>query len=158
MVDSFTGKAYKQAFTIKDGVYTLKNTREEVFAEWCTAAEREQLDAMRSNYAAMSVELDKTKELLSKHEDEPQKMETLNAEAYASIKESEGYAELLKDHFDLSVEDLTAKLDGILLDYAKQGKINFAAKDAQSKPKVGAKIFPNFAKGNGGRYGTMFSK
>jgi len=158
MQDMFTGKAYKQSYTIKDGVYTLKNTREEVFAEWCTASEREQLDAMRSNYAAMSVELDKAKEKISKFEAEPQKMDVLNAEAYADIKESEGYVELLKDHFDLSVEDLTAKLDGILLDYAKQGKINFAAKDKPGESKVGAKIFPLFANGKGGRYGTLFSK
>lgn len=158
MTDIFQGVSYRQSWTFKDGNYALKGERVPVYAEWVTEEERNQLDTMRSNYATLSIELDKTKELLSKHEAEPQKMETLNAEAYASIKESKGYAELLEDHFDLSVEDLTAKLDGILLDYAKQGKINFAAKDAQSKSKVGAKIFPNFAKGNGGRYGTLFSK
>ena len=156
MHDLISGKSYKQAWNLKDGEYILKGERVEVTAEYLTDEEREQLDAMRSSYASLTVELDKANEMVSKFEAEPEKVEILEKECYAGIKETEDYAALVADHFDLSKEDLTAKLDGILLDYAKQGKLNYA-QDEQSKQKVGSKTFPLFANNKGGRYGKLFS-
>lgn len=128
MQDMWSGKAYKQAFTIKDGVYSLKNDREEVFAEWVTASEREQLDSIRSNYATMSAELAKVQEKLSKYEAEPKKMEVLADEAYSKVAETEEFIELKKqeNHFDLSVDEVVEKADQILLNAAKSGKIDFS--------------------------------
>ena len=146
MVDIFGSKAYKQSYTIKDGVYTLKGEREEVFAEWCTASEREQLDSIRSNYAAMSAELTKVQETLSKYEAEPDKMKILESEDYKQIAETTEFVELKKpeSHFDLSVEDVKLKADAILLAAAKAGKVEFAKVEPEEKPAVGSKPLVGF--------------
>ena len=141
MQDMWTGKAYKQSFTVKDGVYTLKNEREEVFAEWLTASERDQLDAIRSNYASMSAELTSAKELISKYEAEPQKLELLNSKDYEQVAETAEFAELKKKetYFDLSIEDVKAKADEILLAAAKAGKVEFAKVDSTQERSASSK-------------------
>lgn len=159
MQDAWSGKAYKQSYTVKDGVYSLKNEREEVFSEWLTASEREQLDSIRSNYAAMSAELNSVKETLGKYEAEPQKMELLESKDYAQVVHTAEFEELMKKetHFDLSIEDVKAKADEILLNAAKAGKVEFAKVEkpeqkitVSSKPLVG---FNNTKK----RYGSLLS-
>ena len=157
MQDVYSGRAYRQTWTLKDGAYSLKNEREEVFSEWMTAAEREQFDKMRSSYAALSDEVEECKSKLSKYEAEPDKKAILESDDYAQIVETKEYSELLEDHFDISTEELSAKLDSILLSYVKEhSKENLAAK----KPEVnaGVKLFPNLGSGKVGRYGGLFSK
>ena len=148
MQDIWTGKAYKQSFTVKDGVYSLKNEREEVFAEWLTASEREQLDSIRSNYAAMSAELTTAKETIAKHEAEPQKMELLQSEAYKQVAETAEFSKLMKKeaHFDLSIEDVRAKADEILLNAAKAGKVEFAKVEQPTAPSKPLMPFSNAKK------------
>lgn len=159
MMGCYGGKAYKQSWCLKDGNYTLKGEREEVFSEWMTAEEKEKLNTMRSNYSALSAEVDGIKEKLSKYESEPEKMSILQKDEYEMISETKEYNELLSDHFDVSKEDLSAKLDSILLSYVKEHskKANLAVKD--NKPKeVGMKAFPTTTSGTAGRYGGIFSK
>lgn len=141
MQDIWTGKAYKQSFTVKDGVYSLKNEREEVFAEWLTASEREQLDSIRSNYAVMSAELTTVKETVAKYEAEPDKMALLESDDYKQVVETQEFAELMKkeSHFNLSIEDVKAKADEILLAAAKAGKVEFAKVEPKNEESVGSK-------------------
>lgn len=148
MQDIWTGKAYKQSFTVKDGVYSLKNEREEVFAEWLTASEREQLDSIRSNYAAMSAELTTAKETIAKYEAEPQKMELLQSEAYKQVAETAEFSKLMEKeaHFDLSIEDVRSKADEILLNAAKAGKVEFAKVEQPTAPSKPLMPFGNVKK------------
>ena len=158
MQDAYTGKAFKQSWNIKDGNYSLKSERTEVYAEWVTATERDQLDSMRTNYAALSEELDNVKEQLAKHQAEPEKMEILQADEYSQIAETDEYKELLDNHFDITKEDLSAKLDSILLAQVKANakKVDLSAK----QPAVsGVKLFPTGDDETGnGRYGNMFAE
>lgn len=142
-------KSYRQSYKCKKDTFSLVGDRVEVFAQYLTADEIQKLDDMRQNYAAIS-------EKLSKYEAEPEKMEILNSKDYEAVSETADFTELAQNHFDMSVEDVRAKADEILLAYAKVGGLNFAAKD-ESANKVGSKtIFGR--KTNAGRYGKIFSK
>ncbi len=158
MVDMFGSKAYKQGFTIKDGVYALKNEREEVFAEWLTASEREQLDSIRSNYASMEEKLGEAAKELELYKAEPEKVELLNSADYDSIKDSAEFAEIAKrdNYFSLTKEELETKLDGMMAEFAKK-----QSREAKKNEKstVGEKRFGFGTPDSGsGRYGGIFEK
>ena len=157
MSQAYGGHSYKQTWSIKDGSYTLKGDREEVFSEWMTAAERDQLNSMRTNYSALSAEVDGYKEKLEKFESEPDKMTILRADEYSQIAETEEYCALLSNHFDVSKEELTSKLDSILLSYVKShSKENRSNLSAGNSSTPGMKLFPNSGGNLTGRYGGMF--
>ena len=120
--------------------------REERFAMMLSASEKAQVESMRSNYAEIS-------EKLAKYEAEPSKMEVLNSEEYSQVAETEAFAALVNDHFDLSVDDVKAKADEILLNYAKTHALKFS----EDETKVARKQFQAVPK-KSGRYGDLFSR
>ena len=131
MLGIFNGRAYRQSWKVRNGVYSLVGDRVYVKKTYVTADEEAELDKIRSNYAAVS-------EKLAKYESEPEKMEILDSEDYANISGQKDFEELKKqeNHFDLSVEDVKSKADAMLLEYAKKGKLNFATvehKDEERK-------------------------
>ena len=150
MQDCWSGRAFKQSYKVKKDSYSLTGDRVEVYSVWCTEDERKKLDDMRSNYSAIS-------EKLAKYEAEPAKMEVINSESYAKIAETKEFAELRDNHFDLSVEEVSAKADEILLAYAKGNALNFSAEP--EKKKVGMTRLPIQTNANKkSRYGSLFSK
>ena len=150
MQDCWTGRAFKQSYKVKKDSYSLVGDRVEVYSVWCTEDERKKLDDMRANYSAIS-------EKLAKYEAEPAKMEVINSESYAKIAETKEFAELRDNHFDLSVEEVSAKADEILLAYAKGGSLNFSAEP--EKKSVGMTRLPIQTGSNKkSRYGSIFSK
>lgn len=155
MVDPWSGVAYRQQYTVKDGVYSLKGDRVAVKSMWVTEDEAADLDKMRGNYSAIENELNLYKA-------EPEKLEILGSEEYSQIKETEEYKELAKreSYFELDKEDLAKKLDEIILAYAKANKLDFAkAESEEAKPQVGMKpITMSSKKSVTGRYGSLFAK
>lgn len=153
MVDYWTGKAYKQAYKVRNGVYSLKGDRVSVHARYITDDEEKALDELKANYAAVS-------DKLKKYEDEPKKMEVLNSSDYGFVAETEEFIKLKErdSHFDLSIEETKAKADEILLAAAKNATFsaNVTAK-ANSKDVRAVHVPVKVAKGTG-RYGTMFVK
>ena len=150
MQDCWSGRAFKQNYKVKKDSYALVGDRVEVYSVWCTEDERKKLDDMRSNYSAIS-------EKLAKYEAEPAKMEVINSESYTKIAETKEFVELRDNHFDLSVEEVSAKADEILLAYAKGGSLNFSAES--EKKSVGMTRLPIQTKNNKkSRYGSLFSK
>ena len=152
----WTGDAYKQSFKVKKGVYTLVGDRVPVKAIWCTEDEEKALDNMRANYSSIESEL-------ASYKAEPEKEEILAKECYAQIAELDAFKELVKkeNHFSMSVDEVSAEADRILLEYAKSGnKLEFSAKESEKKT-VGVKKFANpsnkSSKGTG-RYGGIFKK
>ena len=123
-------KHFKQKYTVKDGVYSLKGERTEVFAQYLTQEEIEALEGLKAKFA-------ETSDKLALYESEPEKIEVLSSEDYALIKDTEEYKELSKrdNYFSLSKEELTSKLDGMLNAYAKElGKKNFSV-DSKEESK-----------------------
>ena len=151
MVGLWSGKAYRQTYKVRNGIYSLTGDRVVVHSNWLTEDEEAQLDKMRQNYDAIESKL-------AKYESEPQKMEILNSDDYASIAEMAEFVELKKEenHFNMSVEEVQSKADELLLSFAKSGKIGFV-KDGEKK-SVTVKQFGSKKPGKLGRYGNLFKK
>jgi len=153
--DYWNDKHYRQLYTVKKGVYSLKGDRTEVFATYLSADEISQLDSMKANYSSIE-------EKLAKYESEPTKKEILQSEDWKNIRETKEFAELSKreNYFDLSTDELTNKLDKMLLEYSKHNKIEFSSEEPKKK-QVGMKLFGNPTKKSSkgtGRYGGIFTK
>lgn len=144
----FTNAIYGQRY-IKDGDnLSFEGERYALHKELLTDSEYAQLNDMRSNYAEIS-------DKLQKYEEEPQKMEILNSQKYGYVAETEEFAGLVADHFDLSIDDVTAKANEILLSYADKGALKFSVADEENK--VANKKLPVVNK-KSSRYGNLFSK
>lgn len=139
-------KYWDQKYTKNGDVVEFSGEREERFAMMLSASEKAQIESMRANYAEIS-------EKLAKYEAEPGKMEVLNSEEYSQVAETEAFADLMNDHFDLSVDDVKAKADEILLNYAKTHALKFS----EDETKVARKQFQAAPK-KSGRYGDLFSR
>ena len=151
----WTNDAYKQSYKVKKDVYSLVGDRVPVKAVWCTEDEQKALENMRANYSSIE-------EKLSQYESEPEKIEVLESEEYAQIRETDAYKELANrdTYFSMSKDELTQKLDACLLEYAKHNKIEFSV--TEPKQVVGVKLFGNLSKKGSeitqGRYGGIFKK
>lgn len=148
MVDYWSGKAYKQSYKVKNGVYSLKGDRVSVHARYITDDEEKALDEMKSNYSVIS-------EKLQKYEDEPKKMEILNSSEYGFVAAVDEFLKLKeqKNHFDLSIDDTKKKADEILLSAVKNTQFSVTPESNQ----VGCIHTPP-KKTVTGRYGGIFKK
>lgn len=141
MHDYWNNKHYRQSYAVKKDVYSLKGDRVECFARYLTADEISRLDSLKADYAEKS-------EKLAKYESEPEKMEILNSADYSNIADQDDFIALKQqsNHFDLSVDELKAKADAMLLAYAKTGKLNFATIQEPQKKEEPKKDFFAFAR------------
>lgn len=149
MVGMCVGKAFKQTYVRENDTFVLTGDRISVKQIWATDDEIAQLDSMKSRFADVSAKL-------QKYEEEPQKMEILNSDEYSSVATSEEFVGLKETnaHFDMSIDDVRAKADEILLNAAKSGSLNF---NEQSEITT-FKKFPVTKNKGTGRYGKLFSK
>ena len=149
------GAIYGQGYIKDDETVSFDGERYELFRELLTASEKAELEAMRSNYAAIS-------EKLKAYEDaeiEAKKVELLNADDYASIRDNEVFAGLIEDHENISYEELQFKCDQVLLDAVKSGKYS-AVNSVDDATKTSKKQFtnPTAKKTKPSRYGKLFAK
>lgn len=157
MYGFFTGKAYRQSYKMKKDSFQLIGDRTEVFARYLSQDEINALEKMKSDFSELQTTYAEKAELLEKYESEPTKMEILNATKYSYVAGTEEFDELVKNHFDLSVEDVTKKADEILLSYAESGSLKFSVnekkehKDINPIPYVEKETKPS-------RYGNLFSR
>ena len=139
MFGIWSGKSYRQTYKVDGDKYTLTGDRVETFSRWLTQEEIDKLDSMS--------------EKLSKYESEPEKLAILQSNEYGYVADTKEFAELSKNYFDMSVEDVRAKADEILLSYVK--KCQFSANN-EDKSKASKKMFTKTNK-KSGRYGNLFS-
>ena len=141
---------FNQKYTRDGDNITFEGDRIHMNKELLTDNELAQLNAMRSNYEELQSKL-------QKYEDEPKKIEILESSDYALISDNEEFKALKdeKAHFDMSVDELTAKCNEILLNAAKAGTVNFEAKEEK---KASFKVLPTDKPAKAGRYGGLFKK
>ena len=149
------GTIYGQAYIKDEETVSFDGERYELFRELLTASEKAELEAMRSNYAAIS-------EKLKVYEDaelEAKKVELLNAEDYDSIRDNEAFADLVEDHENVTFEELQNKCDKMLLDAVKSGKYSMV-NSVDDSTKTSKKQFtnPTVKKTKPSRYGNLFKK
>ena len=151
MHDYWNNKHFRQSYSVKKDVYSLKGDRVEVFAQYLTADQIAKLDSMKADYASIT-------EKLVKYEAEAEKMQILNSDEYSQIVETAEFAELktVEKHFDMSVEEVRKAADDLLLAFAKNNKLEFNAQ--QDKKTVGIKMFGQKSSKKTGRYGSLFKK
>lgn len=137
MVDCWTGKAYRQSYKNRNGVYSLTGDRIEVYPRYLSRDEEAALDELRSKYEAVSVELKNFTDAKAKE----QKEEIMASEDYEIIKNTDAFKELFEDVFAEGNEDkytadsVRERCDSLLLKYVKSNK-TFAAE----KPKKASHI------------------
>ena len=146
----FRGKSYKQSYKTKKDEFSLIGDRVPISAVWMTDDEKAAFEKMKSDFSVIS-------EKLQKYEDEPKKMEILEHQKYGYVSDSKEFAELQADHFDMSVEEVEAKANEILLSYAENGKLKFSNKENEKENKIKSINFGT-PKTKTGRYGNLFSK
>ena len=146
----WTNKHYRQSFKTKKDTYQLVGDRVEIFAKYLTQDEITALDNMKANYSVLE-------DKVAKYEAEPEKIALLNSADYAQIAETEEFKKLMEKevYFDMSIEDLTAKADALLLDFAKNNQLTFSAQPEKKQFGLQHTIT---GKKKTSRYGNLFSK
>ena len=154
MHDYWNDKHYRQSYSVKKDVYSLKGDRTAVYCIYVSDIEKKQLEDMRANYSSIE-------EKLAQYEAEPEKLAVLADECYSQIADTDAYKKLAErdTYFSMSVHEVRAELDKQLLEFAKGHKVEFAVKG--DKKPVGMKVFknPSEKKSKGtSRYGGIFSR
>lgn len=146
MLDMWVGLSYRQSYKERAGVFSLVGDRVAVHAVYVTDDEEKKLNNMKSNYEEIS-------DKLAHYEDEPKKMEILDSDDYSLIADNEDFVDLKKqeNHFELSVDEVSAKADAILTQAAKNHKFS-----AGGDEKSGVKPLPVQTKKKTKRYGSIF--
>ena len=146
----WTDRSYKQSYKTEDDVFTLTGDRVEVFCQFLTQSEIDELDELRKNYSLL-VEF---KANVEKEELESQKKQLLEDERFEMIRDVDAYKQLVKDAEQYSLEDIETKLKLIVADFALSNS-NFTAFDKQKGGKMftipGKKANPATSK-----YGGIF--
>ena len=147
----FSGKHFKQKYSVKKDVYSLQGDRVECFVKLLTADEIKQLDALKSDYAEVS-------ERLAKYEAEPDKMNIFSSDEWKLIAETDEFKKLseVDNHFDLSVDEINDKLNSMLLDYSKHADFSKTETSHVSSTSI-APISMSVAKKRS-RYGGLGNK
>jgi hypothetical protein len=130
--DCAEDKYYRQDYS-KDGEnVVLGENKVEVFNEWLSKAEKDALDALKADYAALKA----FKETYDASVVEAQKTEILDKVEYECLAENAEFIQLRADMDKFSVEEVSTKADLIFAAHMKS-KMEFSAKDeVKKKPAV----------------------
>lgn len=115
MVDCWNGRAYKQNYKSRNGVYSLTGDRVEVYARYLTKEEDAALDEMRTKYSEIESKL----QIYIEAENVEKKKAILESEDYELVRDSDMFKALIEDSENISVEEVSNKADEILLSYVK---------------------------------------
>ena len=122
---------FGQKYTRNGDELSLDGESYEVFFMWLTEDEKAFVEVARANYSAVSEELEKYKS-------EPEKMEIFESNEWDMISETKEFNDLKlqENHFSLSKDEITEKLNGMLLEFVKKGTKTAFSKEKEVKPKA----------------------
>ncbi len=148
-------KIFGQNYTKDEESVSFDGERFELHRELLTDSEYAELQSMRENYSLI---LNKVKEY-EKTEETAKINSLFNIDDYNGIKESDEFNTLLKNHDELTFNEVKNKLDSILLTYAKSGKLSFSKdvnSDINNTKKYGLANSKVVNKKN--KFGSLFAK
>ena len=150
--DYFSGDAFKQAYKVRKDVVSFSGDPEPVFTEFVTQAERDELEKLRKDYAAL-VEF---KENTEASQLQAQKDAIFAKEEFSSIVETKLFKKLVENSKDYSVEECEQRANEILED-CNSFVANFSTNE---KSGIGKTLGINFNKKESkkGPYGNLFKK
>ena len=151
MVNYESREMFKQGYTFDGTNYALADNRVAVTCMYLTEEEKTTLETMRKVYPEMETKL-------QHYEEEPKKLEVLNSTEYAGIEDNAEFVSLkgMDAHFEMSVDEVKAKADEILLNAAKSNSLNFEKKTETQL--TGMKAVPMETPKKNSRYGNLFRK
>ena len=155
MQDWCSGRYFKQSYTDENDTYTLTGDRIEVYAEFVTKDELNELNDMRSNYSTIVNELNQYKY----NEEFADKMTVFEDEAYTDYLETDEFKALMsKETVDkYSKEELAEKADATLGKFVKSKKTFSYTENKIKKPIASVKVFSDVNKTRKpSRYGDLF--
>ena len=152
MVDMWAGSAYRQSYSERAGVFSLKGDRVPVHAIYVTDTEEAEIDNMRSKYSAMSEELVK----YQKAEEDSRKEEIINSKDWNAISDSAEFAKIKEHISEYSADEIQNKCDALLLSFAKNNsKEVHVAKDT-NQHRFSLFRIPEGKTAENKRYGNLF--
>ena len=155
MQDWCSGRYFKQSYMDENDTYTLTGDRVEVYAEFVTKDELNELNDMRSNYSTIVNELNQYKY----NEEFADKMTVFEDEAYTEYLETDEFKTLMsKETVDkYSKEELAEKADAALGKFVKSTR-TFSYTENKTKKSIGSvKVFSDVSKTRKpSRYGDLF--
>ena len=155
MQDWCSGRYFKQSYTDENDTYTLTGDRIEVYAEFVTKDELNELNDMRSNYSTIVNELNQYKY----NEEFADKMTVFEDEAYTDYLDTDEFKALMsKETVDkYSKEELAEKADATLGKFVKSTKAFSYTENKIKKPIASVKVFSDVNKTRKpSRYGDLF--
>ena len=155
MQDWCSGRYFKQSYMDENDTYTLTGDRVEVYAEFVTKDELNELNDMRSNYSTVVNELNQYKY----NEEFADKMTVFEDEAYTDYLETDEFKALMsKETVDkYSKEKLAEKADATLGKIVKSTKTFSYTENKTKKPIASVKVFSDVNKTRKpSRYGDLF--
>ena len=153
MVDVWAGSAYRQSYSERAGVFSLKGDRVPVHAIYVTDTEEAEIDSIRSKYSAMSEELAK----YQKAEEDSRKEAIINSDDWDAISSSAEFAEIKEHMAEYSADEIQGKCDALLLSFAKStSKKTHIAKDTNQHKFSLFRIPEGKPADSNKRYGNLF--
>ena len=155
MQDWCSGRYFKQSYMDENDTYTLTGDRVEVYAEFVTKDELNELNDMRSNYSTVVNELNQYKY----NEEFADKMTVFEDEAYTDYLETDEFKALMSDESvnQYSKEELAEKADAALGKFVKSTKTFSYTENKTKKPITSVKVFSDVNKTRKpSRYGDLF--
>lgn len=130
--DYLEGKFYRRGYSKDSENVSLGEDKVEVFNEWLSKAEKDALDALKEDYAALK----EFKETYDASVVKAQKTDILDKAEYECLAGNAEFAQLRTEMDNYSVEEISTKADLIFAAHMKS-TMEFAAKDdGKKKPKV----------------------
>ena len=130
--DYMENKFYRRGYSKDGDNVALDGNKVEVFNEWLSQAEKDALDALKSDYSALKAFKDQYDAAVIK----TKKTEILDKAEYECLVENAEFAQLRNDMDKFSVEEISTKADLIFAAHMKS-KMEFSAKnEGKKKPQT----------------------
>lgn len=159
MQDWWNNKIYKQNYAVDGENVNLDGDRIEVFEILVTKEEKDALDALKVDYAALEEkynELVQFKANTEATELQAKKDSIFADEKYAKVSNTKAFKKLMDNSVNYSVEECVQKADEILDDFSTYA-VNFVSTEEVNKPNViGFSVETKNTKKKVKAYGKLF--
>lgn len=152
--DYFSGNAFKQSYKIRKDVVSFDGDPEPVYREFVTQAERNELEKLRKDYAAL-VEF---KEKVESAELKAQKDAIFAKSEYSILADEEAFKVLVSEAEKFSVEEVEAKVKSIFADHVIKTGAFSAQPVEEKKPSTIGLNFNAKPSKKKSAYGGLFEK
>ena len=151
--DYMENKFYRRSYSKNGENVALDENKVEVFNEWLSKAEKDALDTLKADYAAL-VEFKANAEAAKLQAD---KDAIFAREEFAAIVETKAFKKLVESSADYTLEECEQRAREIL-DDCNDYVANFAAKDDVAKKPQALSFNFNKKESKKGPYGNLFNK